>query len=103
MFFARWLRLHLPIDVPATVMELDGYFNATGEPAIQLDLGLGKVEILIDTGFAGWLIVRRLALRLISRMPLKASRVFLLPPVKLLRPWFILLRSIGSTSESKCP
>lgn len=38
-------------------MELDGYFNATGEPAIQLDLGFGQAEILIDTGFAGWLIV----------------------------------------------
>ncbi|MEK6285256.1 MAG: hypothetical protein AABO57_05905 [Acidobacteriota bacterium] len=38
-------------------MQLDGYFNATGEPAIQLDLGFGQAEILIDTGFAGWLIV----------------------------------------------
>lgn len=38
-------------------MELDGYFTATGEPAIQLDLGSGLAEILIDTGFAGWLIV----------------------------------------------
>lgn len=38
-------------------MQLDGYFNATGEPAIQLDLGFGLAEILIDTGFAGWLIV----------------------------------------------
>jgi|GEM_PF-1270061 len=38
-------------------MQLDGYFNATGEPAIQLDLGFGQVEILIDTGFSGWLIV----------------------------------------------
>ncbi|MEK6405952.1 MAG: hypothetical protein AABN34_03200 [Acidobacteriota bacterium] len=38
-------------------MQLDGYFNAAGEPAIQLDLGLGPLEVLIDTGFAGWLIV----------------------------------------------
>lgn len=38
-------------------MQLDGYFNTTGEPAIQLDLGLGLAEILIDTGLAGWLIV----------------------------------------------
>ena len=39
------------------MMQLDGYFNAQGEPAIQLDLGAGNLEVLIDTGFAGWLIV----------------------------------------------
>lgn len=81
-------------------MELDGYFNATGEPAIRLDLGFGQAEILIDTGFAGWLIVPSgFAIDLSNA--LKASRVFLLLRVKLSRPWFILLRSIGSTSESK--
>lgn len=39
------------------MMQLDGYFNAQGEPAIQLNLGAGNLEVLIDTGFAGWLIV----------------------------------------------
>jgi clan AA aspartic protease len=38
-------------------MQMDGYFNAIGEPAIQLDLGAGLIEILVDTGFAGDLIL----------------------------------------------
>ena len=38
-------------------MQIHGYFNANGEPAIQLDLSTGAIEILVDTGFAGGLIL----------------------------------------------
>jgi clan AA aspartic protease len=38
-------------------MQIDGYFNANGEPAINLDLGTGAIEFLVDTGFAGGLIL----------------------------------------------
>lgn len=38
-------------------MDVDGYFNANDDPAIQIDLGGGAIEILIDTGFGGWLIL----------------------------------------------
>jgi len=38
-------------------MRADGYFNANDEPAIQLDLGAGAIEILVDTGCAGGLIL----------------------------------------------
>ncbi len=38
-------------------MQIDGYFNATDEPVISLDLGAGVIEILVDTGFAGSLIL----------------------------------------------
>lgn len=38
-------------------MRIDGYFNTNDEPAIQLDLGAGAIEILVDTGFAGNLIL----------------------------------------------
>lgn len=38
-------------------MQIDGYFNTNDEPAIRLDLGAGAIEILVDTGFAGSLIV----------------------------------------------
>jgi clan AA aspartic protease len=38
-------------------MQIDGYFNANDEPAIQLDLGTGAIDFLVDTGFAGGLII----------------------------------------------
>src|SRR2546422_11162805 len=38
-------------------MQIDGYFNANDEPVIQLDLGTGTIEILVDTGFAGSVIL----------------------------------------------
>jgi clan AA aspartic protease len=38
-------------------MQIDGYFNANDEPAIRLDLGAGAIEILVDTGCVGGLIL----------------------------------------------
>lgn len=38
-------------------MRLEGYFNANDEPAIRLELIPGSIEVLIDTGFAGSLIL----------------------------------------------
>lgn len=38
-------------------MHLTGYFNEFSEPALQLDLFSKSLEVLIDTGFAGGLIV----------------------------------------------
>lgn len=39
------------------MMQIDGYFNAYGEPVLRLDLGSSAIEVLIDTGFDGSLIV----------------------------------------------
>lgn len=39
------------------MMTIEGYFNENGEPVITLDLLSTSIEILIDTGFAGSLIV----------------------------------------------
>ncbi len=44
------------MDESPTLMQIDGYFNANNEPA-PLDLGAGAIEILVDTGFAGSLIL----------------------------------------------
>jgi clan AA aspartic protease len=38
-------------------MRVDGYFNTNEEPAIKLDLITSSIEVLIDTGFAGSLII----------------------------------------------
>jgi predicted aspartyl protease len=38
-------------------MSIEGYFNQHGEPVITLDLLSNSIEILIDTGFAGSLII----------------------------------------------
>ncbi|HMG74326.1 MAG TPA: hypothetical protein VK582_12560 [Pyrinomonadaceae bacterium] len=38
-------------------MRVDGYFNTNDEPAIKLDLISSSIEVLIDTGFAGSLII----------------------------------------------
>lgn len=38
-------------------MRVDGYFNASDEPAINLALNSASIEALIDTGFVGSLIV----------------------------------------------
>jgi clan AA aspartic protease len=38
-------------------MRIDGYFNANDEPAINLHLIPSPIEVLIDTGFAGSLII----------------------------------------------
>ena len=38
-------------------MRIDGYFNTNDEPAINLHLILSSIEVLIDTGFAGSLII----------------------------------------------
>ena len=40
-------------------MRVDGYFNASDEPAINLTLDSTSIEALIDTGFLGSLIVPR--------------------------------------------
>ena len=38
-------------------MEIVGYFNERNEPVIKLDLGGLDIEVLVDTGFDGSLIV----------------------------------------------
>jgi len=38
-------------------MRIDGYFNSNDEPVIKLDLISTTIEVLIDTGFAGSLII----------------------------------------------
>ena len=38
-------------------MQLDGYFNTDNQPAVQLVLDGKNVEVLIDTGFSGGLIL----------------------------------------------
>ena len=38
-------------------MNIEGYFNQNNEPAITLDLISTSIEVLIDTGFAGGLII----------------------------------------------
>ena len=38
-------------------MRIDGFFNANDEPAVTLDLISSSIEVLVDTGFAGSLII----------------------------------------------
>jgi clan AA aspartic protease len=38
-------------------MQIDGHFNLNGEPAIELDVGSSRIEVLVDTGFNGSLII----------------------------------------------
>lgn len=38
-------------------MQIDGYFNARDEPVIGLDVGPLLIEVLVDTGFNGSLII----------------------------------------------
>ena len=38
-------------------MQIDGYFNLNNEPVVELDLGSSRIEVLVDTGFNGSLIV----------------------------------------------
>jgi clan AA aspartic protease len=38
-------------------MQIDGYFNMRGEPVIRLDVGSSRIEVLVDTGFNGGLII----------------------------------------------
>jgi predicted aspartyl protease len=38
-------------------MQIDGYFNAHDEPVIRLDVGSQSIEVLLDTGFGGGLII----------------------------------------------
>lgn len=49
-------------------MQIDGYFNLNDEPVVELDVGSSRIEVLVDTGFNGSLIVpsqiaNRLALK----------------------------------------
>lgn len=75
-------------------MDVDGYFNANDDPAIQIDLGGGAIEILIDTGFGGWLILSNsqaagLALRFEGFEEFDWTRLHgahLLPRTRLARP-----------------
>ncbi len=49
-------------------MQIDGYFNTRGEPVIRLDVGSSRIEVLVDTGFNGGLIIPdQLARNWISR------------------------------------
>jgi clan AA aspartic protease len=38
-------------------MQIDGYFNVNDELVVELDLGSSRIEVLVDTGFNGSLIV----------------------------------------------
>lgn len=39
------------------MMQIDGYFNVKDEPVIEIDIGPSLVELLVDTGFNGSLII----------------------------------------------
>jgi predicted aspartyl protease len=45
------------MDDAPHLKRIEGYFNANDEPAIKLDLISSTLEVLIDTGFAGSLII----------------------------------------------
>ena len=36
---------------------MDGYFNVRDEPVIRLEVGSSHIEVLVDTGFNGGLII----------------------------------------------
>ena len=38
-------------------MQMDGYFNARDEPVIGLDVGPSLIEVLVETGFNGGLVI----------------------------------------------
>ncbi len=38
-------------------MQMDGYFHARSEPVIKLDVGSMSIEVLVDTGFGGSLMI----------------------------------------------
>jgi clan AA aspartic protease len=38
-------------------MQIDGYFNVNDEPVIEIDAGSSYIEVLVDTGFNGSLII----------------------------------------------
>ena len=38
-------------------MQIDGHFNLNDEPVIELDVGSSRIEVLVDTGFNGSLII----------------------------------------------
>ena len=54
-------------------MRIQGYFNGNDEPALKLDLISKSIEVLIDTGFAGSLVVPQ-NLSMISCFSLKALK-----------------------------
>lgn len=39
------------------MIQIDGYFNASNEPSVKLAVGSLTLELLVDTGFDGTLIV----------------------------------------------
>ena len=58
-FLACRFSLRSSGDVASPVMQMDGYFNARDEPVVRLDVGSLSVEVLVDTGFDGSLIIPR--------------------------------------------
>lgn len=38
-------------------MQLEGYFNERNEPVVTLNIGSLSIEVLVDTGFGGSLII----------------------------------------------
>jgi len=38
-------------------MQIDGCFNLSDEPVVELEVGLSRLELLVDTGFNGSLII----------------------------------------------
>jgi clan AA aspartic protease len=39
------------------MMQIDGYFNVSQEPVIEIDAGSSSIVVLVDTGFNGSLII----------------------------------------------
>lgn len=39
------------------MIQIDGYFNVTDEPVIEIDAGSLYIQVLVDTGFNGSLII----------------------------------------------
>ena len=49
-------------------MQIDGYFNLSDEPVVELGVGSSRLELLVDTGFNGSLIIpSQVANRLVLR------------------------------------
>ena len=38
-------------------MQINGYFNLRDEPVVELDMGSSRIELLVDTGFDGSMII----------------------------------------------
>src|SRR5437870_12259881 len=83
-------------------MRIHGYFNNNDEPALKLDLISKSIETLIDTGFAGSLVVPQnlsddlmLQFEGFEEFYTVTGQLFILPRIR----W----KRIGSKNESGLP